>query len=507
MIFIIDSKGTTKTVLYEPIYQGSNNANQIVLFAPFPKTNAVTVSYTLANGIQTHPFVMTLCDNIPNVQTEEGTQYNVWSIDIDHPITEYAGHVDVQFIVHSGLKMLATYKSGFEVGSGIIAELPDLPEKDVYDKILGNLSSIDAYSKDARDKAITYIRYIAPDEYLLNNESADVILSAYANYSYEGDFTTEGMTKYIDEDSLKDPYPNASEDLFFTNTINAKLNGFTIDLLAPTDVGIVQAYLFKIKKDVAIKCECSNNGIEYTEVDIKPITKGEFIQIVQFNVNSNTRYIRFTEVTSDSNASRDFAYKGVEIFAPNTNGQFEIARNNGNISTIDTYDAQTLISIVESLKNDAEQAKTEAFDKVEEITSEDNYNKANGFLRLDATGKIPADLIPFDRTIEMFPISSEDELTSLYQAHLGDIAYLTELVDGDKLVTKSWRLFGDYFIKSAWLLQSTTFNSSSIYSEESGHSQDTTKVNGVLVRFGDIAKYKSDTKDGLYVITDYAEEV
>ena len=509
MIFIIDSQGNTKNVLYEPVYQGSNNANQIVLFAPFPKTNAITVSYTLANGIQTHPFGMTLCNDVPDIETEEGTQYNVWSIDIDHPITEYSGHVDVQFIVHMGNgKMLSTYKSGFEVGTGIISELPVDPPKDVYNKILDNLASIEGYSKDASDKAISYIRYIAPDEYLINNETSDIILSSYANHSYEGDFTVEGMTKYLDKDNLTNPNTTANVDsLFFTNTVNAKINGFIVDFPNSVDIGIVQAYLFKIEKDVEIECKYSTNGIDYVLAEIKPISKGKFIQIVQFKVNAQATHIMLREVTSDSNVSRDFAYKGVEIFAPNVDGEFEIARNNGNISTIDTYDAQILIGVVESLKNDAEQAKTEAFDKVEEITNEDNYNKANGFLRLDATGKIPADLIPFDRTIEMFPISSEDELTSLYQAHLGDIAYMSELVDGDKLVTKSWRLFGDYFIKSAWLLQSTTFNSSSIYSEESGHSQDTTKVNGVLVRFGDIAKYKSDTKDGLYIITDYAEEV
>ena len=536
MIFIIDSQGNTKNVLYEPIYQGSNNANQIVLFAPFPKTNAITVSYTLANGIQTHPFVMTLCNDVPDIKTEKGTQYNVWSIDIDHPITEYAGHVDVQFIVHMGNgKMLSTYKSGFEVGTGIISELPELPEEDIYKKILNKVSSIEGYSKDASDKAISYIRYIAPDEYLINKETSDIILSSYANHSYEGDFTVEGMTKYLDKDNLTNPNTTANADsLFFTNTVNAKLNGFIVDLLKPVDVGIVQAYLFKIEKDVEIECKYSTNGIDYVLAETKPISKGDFVQIVQFKVNAQASYLMLREVTKDSNASRDFAYKGVEIFAPNVDGEFEIARNNGNISTIDTYDAQILIGIVESLKNDTEQAKTEAFDKVEEITGAEN--EKNGFVRLDSDAKIPTSLIPslvvVNRQTYYVYDDTEDDINNYLislirngEAQPNDYVDIVKMVNVPSIndpnvfierevIQRSYVYIGsalvdrlsDAQILNGWKIIGTDYASFAAHSATSDKAYTTDRIQDVLFRIGNIDKYNASDKKGVYIVSEYTTE-
>lgn len=156
--------------------------------------------------------------------------------------------------------------------------------------------------------------------------------------------------------------------------------------------------------------------------------------------------------------------------------------------------------------NSAKDWSRKASEKIDEITSESNYNHANGFVRLDSNAKIPADLLPLEKTIEMIPIQNENELTYLSQANVGDIAFMSITTDEGKVLTKSWRLYGQYYIRDNWILQSNTFNTSSLYAEESGHSQDTTKVNGVLVRFGDIQKYNEDTKDGLYIITNYADE-
>lgn len=163
-------------------------------------------------------------------------------------------------------------------------------------------------------------------------------------------------------------------------------------------------------------------------------------------------------------------------------------------------------------ENQAKEWADVAYDKVEEITNEENYNHANGFVRLNGNAKIPADLLPMEKTIEMIPIESEDDLETLSQANVGDIAFISESVyDEDtgttKVLTKSWRLYGDYSEKNNWILQSNTFNSSALYSEEAGHAYDSTRVNGVLLRFGDIEAYNKADKDGVYFITNYAEEV
>ena len=514
MIFVIDSKGTTKSVLYEPIYQGSLNANQIILAAPFAQSTIPYVRFVLPNGIITDPQVMSAFPNQEKMYDAEGNIYSSWYVDIDAPITEFAGIVDVSFFIPSayGNSILTTYTSSFEVQKGMPPAVNPTPSPDVFTQIINYLSNINASTSEAIDKSISYIRYVAPSLDLINSSVESIVPTNDA--AFNGSLSVDTMTSYLDEDNLRNPNAVGNrEQLWYQGNSSVRPLGFSINLEEQKNVGLVQLYFYNVVGSPVVKCYAFETD-ESAPQNIGEITlkEGSYLDIYQFKINKPVKKIW---IYQNSGVNRAFCIKGVEIYQENINGQYEIVRENGNKSYIDTYDAEMLVNIVTGIKNEAEGYKEQskewadiAHDKVEEITNENNYNHANGFVRLNANAKIPADLIPLDKTIEMIPITDESQLTSLYQANVGDIAYMPITTDEGTVVTKSWRLFGEqYWVKSNWILQATTYNSTSLYAEESGHSEDTTKVNGVLVRFGSKQDYDKDTKDGLYVITNYAEEV
>ena len=84
MQFFIDSKGTTVNLISDPVYEGSTNANELVLVAPISSANQVTVTFMLPIGISTTERLLTL----QNSMSIDGVNYNVWRCLIDGTITE-----------------------------------------------------------------------------------------------------------------------------------------------------------------------------------------------------------------------------------------------------------------------------------------------------------------------------------------------------------------------------------------------------------------------------------
>jgi hypothetical protein len=182
-----------------------------------------------------------------------------------------------------------------------------------------------------------------------------------------------------------------------------------------------------------------------------------------------------------------------------------------------TYKSQALEykDAAESAKDMAEDARDEAsksasdantyLKELKDVIADttDETNTANKLLRLDGTGKIPAQFIPTEKTIDMFQIYSEADLTTLSKAQLGDIAYIVNK-DGD--ADANYRLVGDdYSVRKNWILQTTSYVSHAAVADRAVEAENTTKVNGVLVRIGNYASYKKADTEGLYIITDYSE--
>ena len=153
MIYFGNAQGDITKIISEPIYQGSNNASDIVFIAPFSNVT-VCVAFVLPNG-----FVSTL--NIMNnevdsnmseinlqgcdLKNNNGTSYNAWRYLVDRSLTEYAGVVKVQFYVFAGSNtILSTYTATFNVLKGVRPVIPIAQDGDpFYDKLYGRITAIE----------------------------------------------------------------------------------------------------------------------------------------------------------------------------------------------------------------------------------------------------------------------------------------------------------------------------------------------------------------------------
>ena len=338
MIFIINNEGTTTSAIYEPVYQGSNNANRIVLLAPFASTSQVTVSFKLPNGQVSGPHVMSLLKGFDQAVLDvlaEGKSLNAWYISIDSIITQYAGVVDVQFALYTGNETVQnTYPSTFEIIAGTPIELPQAPTQDVYAQILDYLSTLSA---GLDGKAIDYIRYKAPSDCLLNGpNSTGVSVSAVPEgllLMYSSDFTVSGMTSHLDEANLKNPgILENYENMFFQIMPRQPLDsGFIVDLGAVKSVGVVQPYIYSISHNATIELYTSTDGEQYMlrdSVDISKTNDPNALSILQLRARTEARYVKIVEKT-ESYLGSNLAFKGIEIYSQNVAGRYEIKQNNG----------------------------------------------------------------------------------------------------------------------------------------------------------------------------------
>ena len=149
MFYIINTQGTTRAVITEPIYQGSVGVNSITLLAPFPSNVIIEVIAILPNGLRIrnlNPLTATIYpEGMPPIFDPNGKPYTTFSGIIDSSLTQQSGLVQIQFKVMLGVgKELGTYMTSFNVSEGVsIESLPEPSADDYYDKILQYLANID----------------------------------------------------------------------------------------------------------------------------------------------------------------------------------------------------------------------------------------------------------------------------------------------------------------------------------------------------------------------------
>lgn len=144
MIFFIGNDGTVIKSFPSPVYQGSVNANNIYVIAPFAENLTVTVAFRLPNGIITERFVMTPVNEIAGVTDEKtGKVYSGWQFSLPNTLTKYFGTVKAQFFFYAANGVLvASSSTDFQVGRGVPDILPEEPSADVYAAILSNISAL-----------------------------------------------------------------------------------------------------------------------------------------------------------------------------------------------------------------------------------------------------------------------------------------------------------------------------------------------------------------------------
>lgn len=145
MIFFVANDGTVINSVPSPVYQGSANANDIYLVAPFAEDLQASVAFKLPNGVWTVRYPMTTSGVIEGVINKEtGKPYLGWQFTMPNDITRYYGTVTAQFFFHAaqGKVVVATSSTNFTVGRGVPTVLPDAPSDDVYELIQENLSAL-----------------------------------------------------------------------------------------------------------------------------------------------------------------------------------------------------------------------------------------------------------------------------------------------------------------------------------------------------------------------------
>lgn len=145
MILFAGNDGSIIKSVPSNVYQGSANANNIYLIAPFAANLAVTVAFKLPNGVIIPPDAMSRTGEIEGIINEKtGKPYAGWQYALPNSITEYFGTVTAQFYYYSAEKgvVLASSSTSFAVDKGVPAVLPDTPSPDVYQAILNNLTEL-----------------------------------------------------------------------------------------------------------------------------------------------------------------------------------------------------------------------------------------------------------------------------------------------------------------------------------------------------------------------------
>ena len=144
MIFFADKNGDVVKVMPGSVHQGSANADEICLFAPFPKNIRVTAAFRLPDGSVTEPALMQSVGAVWAAGEEAGAPLAGWTYVLPAFVAEKYGSVAVQFYFYAGEHgtLSASGEAVFSVSRGVRAELPETPDADIYQEILQDIAAL-----------------------------------------------------------------------------------------------------------------------------------------------------------------------------------------------------------------------------------------------------------------------------------------------------------------------------------------------------------------------------
>ncbi|HJB92462.1 MAG TPA: hypothetical protein H9708_00740 [Candidatus Borkfalkia stercoripullorum] len=144
MIFFADKNGDVVKVMPGSVHQGSANADEICLFAPFPKNIRVTAAFRLPDGSVTEPALMQSVGAVWAAGEEAGDPLAGWTYVLPACVAEKYGSVAVQFYFYAGEQgtLSASGEAVFSVSRGVRAELPETPDADIYQEILQDIAAL-----------------------------------------------------------------------------------------------------------------------------------------------------------------------------------------------------------------------------------------------------------------------------------------------------------------------------------------------------------------------------
>lgn len=141
MIFYFKANGEPIAHVPERITQGSNKANTVYFIAPIAESVSVSVSFTLPNGEQTVPHVMTPVYLPDESVFDDGEICSIRSYDIPSAVTKIQGVAQASFsMTGAGGEVLNTISTSFVIEKGIVPSEPE--EGDSYAEVLSLLTSL-----------------------------------------------------------------------------------------------------------------------------------------------------------------------------------------------------------------------------------------------------------------------------------------------------------------------------------------------------------------------------
>lgn len=155
MIFLSDIQGTITAIVPDKIYQGSSNAKELILIAPFPSTSAVSAAIRLPNGQLLPPIIANsymlspLPAFSPAIFDRDGRNYHAWRMQLDAPLTAYSGDISVQFLLstNGGDGVIeATSECIINIGRGTPYIIPRSP--DGWQDVLNAIQALQQYVAD-----------------------------------------------------------------------------------------------------------------------------------------------------------------------------------------------------------------------------------------------------------------------------------------------------------------------------------------------------------------------
>ncbi len=558
MIYFLNSNSTTTLVKSEPVYQGSINANKLIVFAPFASSSQVSATFTLPNGLNIQGGLMTLLVGSQGLFDKQGNQYNAWSLDLEDPVTQYPGTVRVQFSIALGYGVNPkSYSTQFVVEKGVPSDLPDYTVNDnaleIFNDIKDYLATIVQDTQEAIDNAIAYVRYRSNGTYLLNSPNSnskiyvvngsDITESNEENQSYiqsitNGDVSVASMTEYLQDPQIRNPNNSPFNDtnFFQYNTGSSSPSspaGFIIDLGEEKEIGYIQLYLFAIQWDINIVISANNEleGVYTTlgSVSLKPITTSagpnpNEMEILRINgQGDNYRFIKVVQTSGATNGS--YVCKGIEIYQSNNSGYYEIIQNNGNSFILDTINGRELVQTIENYTKEAQKwANGEgAATGDEQFNNNSKYwsneaeywagiveqygklaNKVGGFPVLiagsDGNPVIPSVFINQVDIKSYIEISNESQLNTI-EAQPGDVAVLVETIDGKKTITESWLLLGESNGVRDWAIYGISYATNAGNATFAQSAYNAQRINGLSIEKMPESVYENfPDKSGIYFV-------
>lgn len=185
MVFISDANGTLIQVVNTTVYQGSFNAAEVVLIAPFSQSNVVTVSYVLPNGVSLSPVLLSPLGQLDGMQDAAGNTLSAWSVLLGAAVAEWSGTVTASFLVSipSGDGKAAGGRvstTTFEVSRGVYIAPPDTPTASLWEDILTQLATANGKTDTANASLASLARRVSALEVSVAGK-LDKVTSATSN--------------------------------------------------------------------------------------------------------------------------------------------------------------------------------------------------------------------------------------------------------------------------------------------------------------------------------------